>query len=144
MAPWILVFHVTAFVLWIGGLMVATRLLGLSAVESDPAGREAAGRAAMSMLRSMADPGAGLGIVTGILMITTNPTYYLHATWLHAKLTLVLLLIVLHVMVRIRAKRFLAGELRMGRQDWVLFNVLVTALFAGILVCVLPLAAFWH
>lgn len=59
MEPWILVFHVMAFVLWIGGLMVGTRLLGQAAVESDPAGRDAAGRAAMSMLRSMTDPGAG-------------------------------------------------------------------------------------
>lgn len=144
MAPWFLVFHVTAFVLWIGGLMVSTRLLGQSAAESDQARRETAGQAAINMLRTMADPGAGLGVVTGILVITTNPGYFLHARWLHVKLTLVALLIIVHVVVRIRAKRFLAGEIRMGRQDWMLFHTLVTALFAGILICVLPLAAFWH
>ena len=47
-----------------------------------------------------------LTILAGTSLIATNSSYYLHAPWLHIKLTFVLILIGLHGMVAMRTKAF--------------------------------------
>lgn len=89
-------------------------------------------------LRAMADPGALFAILAGILLITTNSSYYLHARWLHIKFIFVLLLIALHVVVATRSKAFGSGRITLD-PAYVRLLLLVTILvFLSILIAALP------
>lgn len=138
MTAWTLVFHILGLLFWIGGLLIATQMLAQHAREISPEARQALGRMEKKLLRSMANPGALLTIITGMILIFTNPSYYLHAGWLHAKLALVAVLVGLHWVVLSRSKSFLAGESEVQRRDWLTLHGAIALIFIGILICVLP------
>ena len=138
MTAWTLVFHILGFVFWIGGLLVETSLLAQHTQEASPDTRQALGRLELRLLRGMATPGALLAVVTGIVLIFTNPSYYLRAGWLHAKLVLVVILIGLHWVVLSRTKSFAAGRIGLERRDCMLLHGAISLIFLGILVFVLP------
>jgi putative membrane protein len=88
-------------------------------------------------LRGLADPGALLTILAGLGLISTNASYYMHAPWLHIKLTFVLLLIGLHGILAVRTKKFSTGKISMQRSEARLLVAAVLFLFASILVATL-------
>jgi putative membrane protein len=138
MVAWLLVVHVFGFTLWVSGLMMTSfvllRHIGATSPESraNLAGIEKLG------LRTLADPGAFLAILAGILLILTNRTYYLHAGWLHIKLIFVALLIVLHVIVATRSKAFGAGRITLDGAYVRLLLAVVILVFLSILIVTLP------
>jgi putative membrane protein len=138
MTAWTLVFHILGLVFWIGGLLIETNVLARHTQETSAEVRQALGRLEMRLLRAMADPGAALTLVTGIILIWTNPSYFLHAAWLHAKLALVVVLIGLHAVVRSRTKAFVAGRIELQRRDCMVLHGAISLIFLGILVAVLP------
>lgn len=83
----VLAFHLLGMVLWIGGLFAA--LLALSAAQPALARRG---------LRTLAHPGAAVTVVAGILLVWVNPVW-MRQGWLHAKLALVVVLIVLDLVM---------------------------------------------
>ncbi len=74
-------------------------------------------------------------ILAGIGLISTNSSYYLHAPWLHIKLTFVVLLIGLHGIVAVRTKRFGAGTIQLQRGEARLLVVATILIFISILIC---------
>ena len=92
--PALLVVHVLGLVFWVGGLLVTSMALTRHTQETSAEAKEALGRLERIYLRGLADPGALLTILAGLGLISTNSSYYLHAPWLHIKLTFVLFLIV--------------------------------------------------
>lgn len=144
MIMWTLLFHIVGLVFWIGGLLVATSLLGQHAEENFPEGQAALGQAEMRMLNGMATPGAVITIVTGIILIAGHASFYLHSTWLQSKLILVICLIVLHGIAHVRARKFVAGRLRVPRKNWMILHGAISLVFLGILICVLPGRLYWR
>jgi uncharacterized membrane protein len=67
----------------------------------------------------------------------TKPSYYLHAPWLHIKLTFVILLIGLHGMVAVRTKAFASGRIEMQRSEARLLVLGTLFLFLSILIATL-------
>ena len=138
MVAWLLVLHIFGFTLWISGLLMTTfvllRHIGVTAPEerASLAGIERLG------LRASGDPGAFLAILAGILLITTNRSYYLHARWLHIKLIFVLLLIALHVIVGTRSKAFASGRITLDRGYVRLLFIVIVLVFISILIATLP------
>ena len=61
-------------------------------------------------LRGFADPGAFLTLLAGIILVTTNRAYYLHARWLHIKIVFVAVLIGVHGVVAISNKSLASGQ----------------------------------
>src|ERR1700680_4813626 len=111
MASWLLVLHILGFTLWISGLLMTSFvLLRHIAVTSPETGANLAGIEKLG-LRAMADPGAFLAILAGVLLIMTNRPYFFHARWLRIKLIFVLLLIALHFIVGTRSKAFASGRI---------------------------------
>src|SRR5579872_7537059 len=104
MVLWVLLFHIIGLVFWIGGLLVATSLLGQHAVEAFGEARMALGQAEMRMLNGMASPGALITLITGALLVAGRASFYLHATWFQAKMVLVLCWLVLLGMVLFAAR----------------------------------------
>jgi len=120
---WILVFHLIGMVMWIGGLFMA-----LSAAAAKQA------QLAQRGLRRFAHPGAALMIITGGLLFYALPFVRLQA-WLHAKLLLVAILIVMDLLLAARIRRMPAQVPTRGQLA--LFHSVIGTLFLFILILVL-------
>jgi len=135
--PALLVGHVLGLVFWVGGLLVTSMALTRHTQEASADARQALARLERIYLRGLADPGALLTILAGVSLIMTNSSYYLHAPWLHIKLTFVLLLVGLHGIVAVRTKRFSTGRITMQRSEARLLVVATLFLFLSILIATL-------
>jgi putative membrane protein len=135
--PALLVGHVLGLVFWVSGLMVTSMALTRHTQEASADARQALGRLERIYLRGLADPGALLTILAGVSLIMTNSSYYLHAPWLHIKLTFVLLLVGLHGIVAVRTKRFSTGRITMQRSEARLLVLATLFLFLSILIATL-------
>jgi uncharacterized integral membrane protein (TIGR00701 family) len=143
MLLWTLLFHITGIVFWVGGLLVATSLLGQHSEDRSAEGQSALGQAEMRILSGMANPGAGITVITGVILIALHGQAILRAPWLQAKLTLVACLLVLHGIVYSRARRVAAGKLVAPRRSWMMLHGAISLIFFGILICVLPGRVYW-
>lgn len=140
---WVVLFHIVGLVFWIGGLLVATALLGQDAVEESHDARAALGRAELRMLNGMAAPGAAITVATGVILAADRWSFFIHSLWFQAKLVLVLCLIALHVITNVRAHKFVAGRLLVPRKNWMVLHGAISLVFFLILICVLPGRIFW-
>jgi putative membrane protein len=135
--PALLVVHIFGIVFWVSGLLVTSMALTRHTQEESPDARQALARLERIYLRGLADPGALLVILAGVSLIMTKPAYYLHAPWLHIKLTFVLLLVGLHGLIAVRTKRFSTGKIALQRSE-ARFLVLATIfIFLSILIATL-------
>ena len=137
MIPALLVVHVFGLVFWVSGLLVTSMALTRHTQETSPDARQALARLERIFLRGLADPGALLTILAGTGLIMTNSHYYLHAPWLHIKLTFVFLLIVLHGIVAMRTKAFATGRIVLQRNEARLLVIATLFLFVSILIATL-------
>lgn len=138
MVAWLLVMHVFGFTLWISGLIMTSFVLLRHIDATSPESRATLAGVEKLGLRALADPGAFLAILAGILLILTNRAYYLHARWLHIKLIFVVLLIILHVILGTRSKAFAAGRITLDRGYVRLLSAVVILIFISILIATLP------
>lgn len=137
MVSWLLVVHIFGIVLWVSGLLVTSMALTRHTQETDPAARQALARLERIYLRGLADVGALLVILAGISLIMTKPSYYLHAPWLHIKFVFVLLLIGLHGIIAVRAKRFATGKIVMQPGEARVLVAFTLLIFLSILIVTL-------
>ena len=138
MVAWLLVLHILGFTLWISGLLMTSLVLLRRIGATAPETRASLAAIEKLGLRAMADPGAFLAILAGILLIMTNRSYYLHARWLHIKFIFVLLLIALHVIVGTRSKAFASGRITLDRGYVRLLSIVIVLVFISILIATLP------
>lgn len=135
--PALLVGHIMGLVFWVSGLLVTSMALTRHTQEASAEARQALARLERIYLRGLADPGALLTILAGAGLITTNSHYYLHAPWLHIKLTFVLLLIGLHGRVAMRTKAFATERIAMQRSEARMLVLATLFLFLSILIATL-------
>jgi protoporphyrinogen IX oxidase len=134
---WTLVFHILGIVFWLGSLLVITHLLAFNAESESTEVHEVLNRVEGKLFRGIAHPGAIITVISGAILISTNPQYYLHAAWLHVKLFLVVILIVLDAITYIRAKAFHAGKITLRRKECMMLHGSIALVFIGILIMVL-------
>jgi putative membrane protein len=135
--PFLLVAHIFGLVFWVSGLLVTSMALTRHTQETAADAQQALARLERIYLRGLADIGALLTILAGISLIMTKPSYYLHAPWLHIKFLFVLLLIGLHGMVGVRAKKFAAGKIAMQKGEARMFVAATLLIFLSILIATL-------
>lgn len=133
----LLVGHVFGLVFWVGGLLATSMALTRHTQEASAEARQALARLERIFLRGLADPGALLAVLAGAGLIMTNSHYYLHAPWLHIKLTFVLFLIALHARVAMRTKAFAAGRIDLQRSEARMLVLATLFLFLSILIATL-------
>jgi protoporphyrinogen IX oxidase len=138
MVAWTLVAHIFGLTLWVSGLLVTTIAISRHTQEASAEGRQALARLERIFLRSMADPGALLTIVAGIILVASNRSYYLHATWLHIKFVFVLMLIGLHGWIATRSKFLSTGRITLQPGQARTLSVAVLLVFLSILIATLP------
>ena len=124
-------------VLWVSGLLVTSMALTRHTQETAAEVRQAFARLERIYLRGLADPGALLTILAGVSLISTNSHYYLHAPWLHIKLTFVLFLIALHGRLAMRTKAFATGRNAMQRSEARILVIATLLIFLSILIATL-------
>ncbi|HUZ45196.1 MAG TPA: CopD family protein [Terriglobia bacterium] len=134
---WALVFHILGIVFWLGGLLIITHVLAADTEASSEEAHEAFGRLEASLFKGIAHPGAAIVILSGLVMMTTNPHYYVEAPWLRVKLILVAVLVVLDFMTYRRMQAFRAGRLKLQRKQCMVLHGAIALVFIGILVMVL-------
>jgi len=133
---WVLVIHVIGFVFWMAGLLVVTQVM---AVHAEARSLEAAGtlrRLEMKLLRGMAHPGALITIGAGAVLIALQPAY-LRQSWLHAKLSLVVILIGMNLFLHARARQLHEEPSKARPGQFRMLHGVISALFLGIVILVM-------
>ncbi len=107
---WIFAIHVLGIVGWVSGMLSCLFLLRTHASIADRVSRE---RLSKTELRAamLMDIGATLAIVGGVYLAffqSYNP--FIGAGWLHAKLTVVVALLAIHVIIRMKVGKFSRGH----------------------------------
>jgi putative membrane protein len=90
---WIKAFHIVFVVSWFAGLFYLPRLFVYHAMAEEPAGRERFKVMERKLYRGIMTPTMVLSLATGSWLWLA---YGFHGAWLHAKVTLVVLLVAYH------------------------------------------------
>lgn len=133
---WALVFHVIGIVFWMGGLLTATQALAARTQESSPEAQKALENLERKLMKAVAHPGAAITVLAGITVVWLQ-SGYLYQTWLHAKLSLVVILIALDLVLHFRAKAYYAGKLNLSRAECKFMHGAISLVFLGIVVLVM-------
>ena len=107
---WFKALHIIAMVCWFAGLFYLPRLFVYHAMSEDPASHERFCVMERKLYRGIMNPAMMATVLFGGLMLWLNPTLFQGAGWLHAKLTLVAVLIGYHHACGRILRRFAAGE----------------------------------
>jgi len=118
---WLKAFHLIFVVCWFAGIFYLPRLFVYHAMAAEQATRDHLKIMERKLYR-FTTPFAVLTLVFGVLMLLSNPEYYLQAGWLHAKLGLVAILIGYHVYCGALVKRFARDDIRHSHVYYRWFN----------------------
>jgi len=94
---WLLAFHVIFMVTWFAGLFYLPRLYVYHALADDPTGIERFKLMERKLFWGITTPGAVVTVVLGLWMLIAGWEAYRHMGWMHAKLALVIVLILYHI-----------------------------------------------
>lgn len=94
---WVLSFHIMFMVTWFAGLFYLPRLYVYHAMSTDQTSIDRFKIMERKLYYGIMMPGALLTTLLGFWLITFNPQFYMQAGWLHAKITLVVLLWLFHL-----------------------------------------------
>lgn len=132
MLLWLKAFHIVFAVTWFAGLFYLPRLFVYHVDATDAVGRE---RFAVMERRlyGIMNIGAALTVIFAASMIVTAPAY-MRMGWLHAKLTLVALLVVYHFLCGREMKALAAGRSQHSSRWYRIFNEAPALLLIGIVV----------
>ena len=123
---WILVFHLVGMVFWFGSLLLVTRILAWH-VDQDDSMKPKLAELERKLMMGGAIPGAVITIVTGLWMLMELEWGPLDASTFgagfHIKLTLIVLLVALHALIKIKAGALARGEgSSAGSFEWTWWN----------------------
>ncbi|SIT03560.1 MAG: protoporphyrinogen oxidase HemJ [Thalassolituus maritimus] len=93
---WLKAFHIIAVVTWFAAIFYLPRLFVYHADANDEVSRERFKIMERKLYRGIMTPSMVVVIALGIWMLSMNTSFYFSQGWMHAKLTLVALLVVYH------------------------------------------------
>ena len=94
---WLKAFHIIAVITWMAGIFYLPRLFVYHADAQDTVSKERFKIMERKLYRGIMNPSMMIAVTLGIWMIALNADYYMSPGWMHAKLTLVALLIAYHI-----------------------------------------------
>jgi putative membrane protein len=133
---WTLVFHIVGFVLWIGGLLTATQVMASRTKQNTAESAAALSRLELKLFKGVAHPGAAIAVVAGIIGLVLQPNQ-LHQGWMHAKLSLVAILIGLDLFAYARSRASSAGRIELQRRECVFLHSGIALVFVGVVILVM-------
>ena len=133
---WFKALHIIAVVCWFAGLFYLPRLFVYHAMSEDRISHERFCIMERKLYRGIMNPSMIATLLFGGLMLWQNPGLWQTGAWLHAKLTLVALLIgYQHACGRI-LRRFAAGENQRGHVWFRWFNEVPVLFLLAIVILV--------
>ncbi|MDO8273509.1 MAG: protoporphyrinogen oxidase HemJ [Gammaproteobacteria bacterium] len=93
---WVKAFHIIAVVCWFAAIFYLPRLFVYHAMSEDKISKDRFIIMERKLFRGIATPSAIATVILGIWLISYDPSYYMSSGWMHAKLTLVILLSIYH------------------------------------------------
>ncbi|KTD75062.1 protoporphyrinogen oxidase HemJ [Legionella waltersii] len=133
---WFKAFHIISLVAWFAGLFYLPRLFVYHAEAMDDISIKRFKTMERRLYYGITWPSAILTTVLGISLLSFNYNYYLNAPWMHAKLTLVLLLWMYHLLCGHYLKRFAVDLNKRSTKFYRIYNELPTFLLVGIVIFV--------
>lgn len=133
---WLKALHIIAVVCWFAGLFYLPRLFVYHAMSEDDASRERFCVMERKLYRGIMTPASIAAVALGVWMLILNPGLFASGAWLHAKLTLVALLIGYHHWCGGLLKRFARGENRHGHVFYRWFNEVPVLFLLAIVILV--------
>jgi len=106
---WIKAVHIIAVVCWFAALFYLPRLFVYHAMSEDEPSKARFIIMERKLYRGIMTPSMVLTVLLGLWLLHLNPAW-LQMGWMHAKLTLIALLIAYHFMCGMQLKRFARGE----------------------------------
>ncbi|WP_068829621.1 protoporphyrinogen oxidase HemJ [Pseudomonas sp. BMS12] len=132
---WVKALHIIALVCWFAGLFYLPRLFVYHAMATDEPSHERFCVMERKLYRGIMNPSMIATILLGAWLLYLNPAW-LQMGWLHAKLTLVLLLVAYHRVCGAQLKRFARGENARGHVYYRWFNEVPVLFLLAIVILV--------
>ena len=133
---WIKAFHIIAVICWFAGIFYLPRLFVYHAMAEDEVSKERFVIMERKLLRGIMNPSAIVAVILGSVLLWMNWPAYQQQGWVHAKLTLVIMLIVYHLMCRKLWINFSRNENRHSSVYYRWFNEFPVLLLVGIVILV--------
>ena len=129
-------FHIIAMVAWFSGLFYLPRLFVYHADAADEVSLARFKTMEWRLYYGSTWPAGVSTSVLGVGLIMSNLTYYAHASWMHAKLFLVMLLWAYHLSCGHYRRRFFENQSCRSSRFFRIFNEIPTLLLIGIVLLV--------
>lgn len=134
---WLKAFHLMAVITWFAALFYLPRLFVYHAMAEDTVSIERFKVMERKLYRGIMTPSMIVSLVLGIWMLAGNWDFYKTQGWMHAKLTLVFLLIGYHHMCLAFMKRFARDENTRSHVFYRWFNEVPVLFLVAIVILVI-------
>ena len=132
---WIKALHIVSMVCWFAGLFYLPRLFVYHAQSKDSISQERFVTMERKLYRGIMGPAMIATFIFGIWLLVLNPGF-LSQGWMHAKLTLVVLLTGYHHICGAKLKRFARGENNRSHVYYRWFNEVPVVILLAIVILV--------
>lgn len=137
---WVKAFHIMAVITWFAGLFYLPRLFvyhTLANAEGDKTGSARFKIMERKLYRGIMTPSMVVALVLGLwLLVERWDSYFRTASWMHIKLTLIILLIGYHHVCGAYVKKFAADANTRGDKFYRVFNELPVFVMVPVVILV--------
>lgn len=133
---WVKAFHIVAVVTWFAALFYLPRLFVYHAMAEDQISRERFKIMQRKLYRGIMTPSMIAVLVLGGWLISYSPAAYMQSHWMHAKLTLVLLLVGYHHYCGYLMRQFRDDKNTKSHVFYRVFNEIPVFMLVGIVILV--------
>ena len=131
---WLKAFHLIAVICWFAAIFYLPSLFVYHAMAEDQISRDRFKIMERKLYRVIMNPSMIATLVLGIWMLALNWDYYKTQGWLHAKITLVVLLIGYHHVCLAYLKKFAADANTKSHKFYRIFNEVPVLLLVAIVI----------
>lgn len=133
---WVKAFHIISVVCWFAALFYLPRLYVYHSQTEDELGKERFKTMERKLYRGIAGPSMIATLFLGAWLISYNLEGYMQSAWLHAKLTLIFVLIAYHLYCGRLLRAFAKDQNQKGHIFYRWFNEFPVLLLVGIVILV--------
>ena len=137
MFAWVEAFHVISVVCWFAAIFYLPRLFVYHAMADDAISNERFKIMERKLYRGIGTPSMVLTLFFGSWLVALSPAYYFSSGWFHAKLTLVVLLVIYHFACRYYMIRFRDDANTRTHVFYRWFNEVPVFMLVGIVILVI-------
>ena len=137
MFAWVEAFHVISVICWFAAIFYLPRLFVYHAMSEDAISKERFKIMERKLYRGIATPSMVATVVLGSWLVALSPEYFLNSSWFHAKIALVVLLIIYHYLCLYYMKKFRDDANTKSHIFFRWFNEVPVFMLVGIVILVM-------